>query len=32
MPLRFRVIYRFGGSFICATVEIRRRGGLQSYF
>jgi glycine amidinotransferase len=32
MPLPFRENYRFGGSFHCATVDIRRRGGLQSYF
>lgn len=28
----FRNNYRFGGSFHCSTVDIRRRGGLQSYF
>jgi hypothetical protein len=22
----------FGGSFHCATADVRRRGGLQSYF
>jgi glycine amidinotransferase len=22
----------FGGSFHCATLDVRRRGGLQSYF
>lgn len=27
----FRNNYRFGGSFHCSTVDIRRRGGLQSY-
>jgi glycine amidinotransferase len=28
----FRDFYPFGGSFHCATVDIRRRGTLQSYF
>lgn len=28
----FRDVYSFGGSFHCCTVDIRRRGGLQSYF
>ncbi|MGD9851183.1 MAG: amidinotransferase [Nitrospirales bacterium] len=28
----FRNNYRFGGSFHCSTVDIRRRGTLQSYF
>jgi len=32
IPVHFRENYRFGGSFHCATVDIRRRGGLQSYF
>jgi glycine amidinotransferase len=32
VPCPFRENYRFGGSFHCATVDIRRRGGLQSYF
>lgn len=32
IPCPFRNNYRFGGSFHCATVDIRRRGGLQSYF
>ena len=32
IPCAFRENYRFGGSFHCATVDIRRRGGLQSYF
>jgi glycine amidinotransferase len=32
IPCAFRENYRFGGSFHCATVDIRRRGTLQSYF
>ena len=28
----FRNFYTFGGSFHCATLDIRRRGTLQSYF
>src|ERR1044072_1984198 len=28
----FREFNRFGGSFHCATLDIRRRGTLQSYF
>jgi len=32
VPCAFRENYRFGGSFHCATVDIRRKGGLQSYF
>lgn len=32
IPCPFRQNYRFGGSFHCATVDIRRRGTLQSYF
>lgn len=32
IPVPFRNNYSFGGSFHCATVDIRRRGGLQSYF
>lgn len=32
IPCAFRHAYKFGGSFHCATVDIRRRGGLQSYF
>jgi glycine amidinotransferase len=32
IPCPFRTNYRYGGSFHCATVDIRRRGGLQSYF
>jgi glycine amidinotransferase len=32
IPCRFKNFYSFGGSFHCATVDVRRRGGLQSYF
>jgi len=32
IPCAFRQNYRFGGSFHCATVDIRRKGKLQSYF
>jgi len=32
IPCPFRANYRFGGSFHCATVDIRRHGSLQSYF
>jgi glycine amidinotransferase len=32
IPCPFRNNYLFGGSFHCATVDIRRRGTLQSYF
>jgi glycine amidinotransferase len=32
IALPFRAVYSFGGSFHCCTLDIRRRGGLQSYF
>lgn len=32
IPCRFRNNYKFGGSFHCATVDVRRRGTLQTYF
>jgi glycine amidinotransferase len=32
VPCEFRSFNSFGGSFHCATVDIRRRGVLQSYF
>jgi glycine amidinotransferase len=32
IPVAFQNFYPFGGSFHCATVDIRRRGGLASYF
>lgn len=28
----FRNFYAFGGSFHCATLDVRRRGSLESYF
>ena len=32
IPCSFRAFYPFGGSFHCATCDVRRRGSLQSYF
>lgn len=32
IPCAFRNNYRYGGSFHCATADIRRRGSLRSYF
>ncbi|MFF8656733.1 amidinotransferase [Streptomyces huasconensis] len=32
IPCPFRNFNSFGGSFHCATVDVRRRGGLLSYF
>lgn len=32
IPCPFRNNYKFGGSFHCATVDVRRRGSLQTYF
>lgn len=32
IPCPFRSFNSFGGSFHCATVDVRRRGGLCSYF
>jgi glycine amidinotransferase len=32
IPVPFRNNYSFGGSFHCATVDIKRRGKLQDYF
>lgn len=32
IPIPFRNFYPFGGSMHCATLDIRRRGSLQSYF
>lgn len=32
IPCSFRNFYSFGGSFHCATLDVRRRGTLQSYF
>jgi len=32
IPCSFENYYPFAGSFHCATLDIRRRGGLRSYF
>jgi glycine amidinotransferase len=32
LPIHFEAYYPFMGSFHCATLDIRRRGELQSYF
>lgn len=32
IPCPFRNFYSFGGSIHCATLDVRRRGTLQSYF
>ncbi|GLE05099.1 hypothetical protein PINS_up014083 [Pythium insidiosum] len=32
IPVPFRNFMPFGGSFHCATVDVRRKGTLQSYF
>jgi glycine amidinotransferase len=32
IPIPFRNFYPFGGSVHCATLDIRRRGTLESYF
>jgi glycine amidinotransferase len=32
IPCPFDAVYPFGGSFHCCTIDIRRRGTLQSYF
>lgn len=32
LPCPFDAVYKFGGSFHCCTVDIRRRGELQCYF
>ncbi len=31
IPLDFRHVYSFGGSFHCVTCDVRRRGSLKSY-
>ncbi|NET82978.1 MAG: glycine amidinotransferase [Moorea sp. SIO1F2] len=31
-PLPFRHVFEFGGSFHCATWDIRRKGGCEDYF
>ena len=32
LPVPFRNVMRFGGCFHCVTVDVRRRGTLESYF
>ena len=32
IPLPFRDVYEFGGSFHCSTCDVRRRGNKESYF
>ena len=32
IPCPFDRVYPFGGGFHCCTVDIRREGGLRSYF
>jgi len=32
IAIPFKEVYSFGGSFHCCTVDIRRSGGLRSYF
>lgn len=32
IPCKFSDYLPFGGAFHCATLDVRRRGGLQSYF
>ena len=32
VPCRFRTVNTFGGGFHCATLDVRRRGPLESYF
>jgi glycine amidinotransferase len=32
IPCPFQAFYAFGGSIHCATLDVRRRGTLQSYF
>jgi glycine amidinotransferase len=31
VPVDFRHVYSFGGSFHCVTLDVRRRGSLQRY-
>jgi glycine amidinotransferase len=31
VPVPFRNVMRFGGSFHCVTADVRRRGVLRSY-
>jgi glycine amidinotransferase len=32
LTCEFRAFNKLGGSFHCATLDVRRRGGLESYF
>lgn len=32
IPVPFRTVNTFGGGFHCATLDLRRRGGLEDYF
>jgi len=32
IPLPFQSVYPFGGGLHCCTLDVRRRGTLQSYF
>jgi len=32
IPLEFLHFAPFGGSFHCATLDVRRQGSLESYF
>jgi glycine amidinotransferase len=32
IPVDFRHVFSFGGGFHCVTLDVRRRGTLQSYF
>ena len=32
IPCPFQNFYRLGGSIHCATLDVRRRGTLRSYF
>jgi glycine amidinotransferase len=32
IAIPFREVYSFGGSIHCCALDVRRRGGLQSYF
>jgi glycine amidinotransferase len=32
IPVAYRNCYKHGGSFHCSTLDVRRRGELQSYF
>jgi glycine amidinotransferase len=31
IPLDFRHVYSFGGSFHCVTLDVRRRGSIGQY-